>query len=190
MVFFHPHKRGFQVRLGIAVPVFPHDLETVLIFHQTAPAFFQFFVELLEFWFFLAFPIYKCNPLPYRYLQQVLLEFQDLKGRTVVNFYDRIIRYLFMFCQLTSPVFFNHFPNLVHAFDHKHLCISKIILCSIAIFKQERVVFFIKGIYRIQQPDKVVIQRSAPDKRIAVRIGLYFCAVDVKLLKRKESLFL
>ena len=27
MVLFHPHERCFQVSLGIAVPVFPHDLK-------------------------------------------------------------------------------------------------------------------------------------------------------------------
>lgn len=95
-----------------------------------------------------------------------------------------------MFCQLASPVFFNYFPDLVHAFNHKHLCISQIILCPVSIRGQKRIVFFVKGIYHIQQADKVVIERPAPDECIAVRIGLYFCTIDIKLFECKESLFL
>ena len=55
MVFFHPHKRCFQIRLRIAVPVFPHDLKAFLILHQAPAAFFQFLVEFLDFRLMLPF---------------------------------------------------------------------------------------------------------------------------------------
>lgn len=81
-IFFHPHKCGFQIRFRIAIPVFPHDLEAVFIFHQAPSAFFQFFVQLLDSWLFLALLIYKCDPLPCRDQHRVLPEFQDLDRRT------------------------------------------------------------------------------------------------------------
>ena len=95
-----------------------------------------------------------------------------------------------MLCQLTFPVFFDHFPDFVHTFNDKHLCISQIILCSVLILGQESVVFLVKGICRIQQAGKMVIERPAPDERIAVRIRFYFCSINVQLFKRNESLFL
>lgn len=36
----------------------------------------------------------------------------------------------------------------------------------------------------------MVVEGSAPDERIAVRIGLYFCTIDIKLPERNEPLFL
>lgn len=91
MVFFHPHKCCFQVCLRITVPVFPHDLKTAFIFHQAAAAFFQFLMELLDLRLFLSFPVYKYNPFSCRDQQQVLLEFQDLKWRTVVDLNSKLL---------------------------------------------------------------------------------------------------
>ena len=70
-----------------------------------------------------------CNP------HQILLQFQDLKRRTVVNLNDRMIGNLFTLCQFPFPVFFDNLPDFVHSFNHKHMGISQIIFGAIPILE-------------------------------------------------------
>ena len=61
MILFHAHKGCFQICFGIAVPVFPHDLKTIFIAHQTRSAFFQLFIEFLDLRFVLSFSLNKLD---------------------------------------------------------------------------------------------------------------------------------
>ncbi len=70
------------------------------------------------------------------------------------------------------------------------LYVSKIIPGSVLVLGQERVVSLVKGVYRIQQASKMVIERPAPDESITVRIRFYFRAVDIKLFECNEPFFL
>ena len=62
-----------------------------------------------------------------------------------------------MLGQFIFPVLFDHFPDLVHPFDNKHLDVSKFIFFSISIFIQQGIVSCIKGVYRIQKSGKVIM---------------------------------
>ena len=75
MVFFHPHERRFQIGLGIAVAVFPHDLKTILIFHKAVPAFFQFIIKLLDLRPAFSLPADKHDPFTFCDPHQIFLKF-------------------------------------------------------------------------------------------------------------------
>jgi len=85
-----------------------------------------------------------------------------------------------MFYKLSFSVLFDHFPDFIHSFDHKHLCISQLILCPIIILLQKSVIFFKKLVDRIQKVCKMVIDASAPYKSITVGICLYLCTINKK----------
>ena len=54
---------------------------------------------------------------------------------------------------------------------------------------QECIILSIKGVYGIQQPRQMVIQRSTPDKYIAVCVGFNFSPVNEKFLQREQAFF-
>ena len=85
-----------------------------------------------------------------------------------------------MFYKLSFSVLFDHFPDFIHPFDHKHLCISLLVLCPIIILLQKRIIFFKKLVDRVQKSCQMVIDASAPYKSITVRICLYLCTVNKK----------
>ena len=147
-LLFHPHKRCLQIGLGIAVPVFPHDL-AFLILHQAPAAFFQFLVKLLDFRLMLPFSENKSDPFPFCNLYQVFLQFQDLKRGTVIDLNLGIAGKLIMLCYLSFSVFFDDLPDFVHSLDHKHMGIPQTVFGAIAILIQERIIFCVKGVYSV-----------------------------------------
>ena len=190
MVLFHPHEGCFQVRFGITVPVFSHNLKTFLIFHQTGPTHFQFFVELLDFRFLFPFPVNETDPFLSRNPKQVLLQLQDLKRGTAVDLNDRMIGNLLMLCQLPLSVFFNNLPDFIHSFNHKHMGFPKIIFGAIAIFKQKRIVPFIKGVNRIQKACKMIVKAAPPDKGIPVCVCFDFGSIDIQFFQSNKPFLL
>ena len=94
-----------------------------------------------------------------------------------------------MFCQFPFPVFLNHTPDLFHSLNHKHPGISKVVFRAVSILMQECIILSIKGVYGIQQPRQMVIQRSTPDKCIAVCVGFDFSPVNEKFLQREQAFF-
>ena len=52
---------------------------------------------------------------------------------------------------------------------------------------QKCIVLCIKGVYRIQQTGKMVVDTPAPDKGIAVCIRFYFCTIYKKLFERDKA---
>ena len=95
-----------------------------------------------------------------------------------------------MFCQLPLSVFFDHFPDLFHPLDHKHPGFSKIIFRPISIFTQKYVVLCIKGVDRIQQTDKMIVQASPPDKGVSVCVRFDLCSINVEFFQRNEAFLL
>ena len=104
VVFFHPHKRCLQIGLGIAVPVFPHDLKAFLILHQAPAAFFQILVKFLDLRLMLSSSENGSDPFPFCDTDQALLQFQNLKSGTVINLDLGIAGELFMLFYLPFPV--------------------------------------------------------------------------------------
>ncbi len=190
MVLFHPHEGCFQIRLGIAVAVFPHDLKAFLIPHQAASAFFQFLIEFLDLRLMFPFSENKSDPFLLRNPHQVFLQFQDLKGRTVIDLNDGVIGDLFMLCQLPLPVFFYGLPDFVHSFNHEHMGIPEIVFRPISILRQECIVLCIKGIDGIQQAGKMIVEAAPPDESVSVCIRLKLCSVNVKLFQRDKAFLL
>ena len=142
MIFFHTHKSRFQICFGITVSVFSHDLKAFFIFHQAFSTLFQFLVQLLKCRFSFSFSVNKSDPFAICDHHEIVLEFPYFKWRTVINFYNTVIGEFFMFYKLSFSVLFDHFPDFIHSFDHKHLCISQLILCPIIILLQKSVIFF------------------------------------------------
>jgi len=190
MILFHPHECCFQVRLGIAVPVFSHVLEAFLIPHQAAAAFFQFLIEFLNLRLMFPFSENEFNPFPLRNPHQVFLQLQDLKGRTVVDLNEGVIGDFFMFCQFPFSVFFDDLLDFVHSFDHEHMGIPEIVFRPISILRQECVVLGIKGIDGIQQAGKVIVKASTPDERVSVCVRFKFCSVNGKLFECDKAFLL
>ena len=189
MVFFHPHEGCFHVCFGIAVAAFPHDLKAFLILHQTGPAFFQFLVKLLDLRFMLTFPINESDVFSLCDLHQVLLQFPDLKRRTVINLNDGVIGDFLMFCQFPFPVFFNDFTDFVHSFNHKHPGISEIVFGAISVFKQKCIILCVKSIDRVQQTGKMIVEAAPPDERVPVCVRFDFGSIDIQLFQRDKPFF-
>lgn len=186
-LLFHPHKRCLQIGLGIAVPVFPHDLKTFLILHQAAAAFFQFLIEFLDLRLVFPFSGNEYDPFSFCDPHQIPLQVQDLQRGTVIDLNDGIIRDLLMLCDLPFPVFFDDLPDFLHPFDHEHMGIPQIISGSISILMQECIIFCIKGIYRIQQACQMIVERPTPDKSIPVGIRFDLCPINIKLLQGDKA---
>ena len=94
-----------------------------------------------------------------------------------------------MFCQLPLPFFRNHTPDFFHSLDHKHPGISKIVFGSIFVLLLECIILSIKSVYGIQQSCQMVIECSAPDKRIPVCVRFDFRPVNEKLFQREQAFF-
>ena len=180
MIFFHTHKSCFQICFGITVSVFSHDLKAFFIFHQSFSALFQFLMQLLKCRLSFPFSVNEFDSLVVCDHREIVLEFPYFEWRTVINLYNTVIGEFFMFCKLSFSVLFDHFPDLVHSFNHKHLCISQSILYPIIILLQKSIIFSKKLVDRIQEACKMVINASAPYKSITVRICLYLCTVNKK----------
>ena len=112
--------------------------------------------------------------------REIVLEFPYFEWRTVINLYNTVIGEFFMFCKLSFSVLFDHFPDFIHPFDYKHLCISQLVLCPIIILLQKRIIFFKKLVDRVQKSCQMVIDASAPYKSTTVHICLYLCTVNKK----------
>ena len=189
MVLFHPHECRFQICLRIAVAVFPHDLKAFFILHQALSAFFQSLIKFLDLRLTHSLPENKLNPFSLCNPHQVLLQFPDFKRGTMIDLDYGIIRDLLMLCQFPLPVLLDDLPDFVHPLNHKHMCIPKVIFRAIPIVQQESVVLCIKGINRIQQACKMVIQAAPPDKGISVGICLQFRSIDIKFFQCKKPFF-
>ena len=135
----------------------------------------------------LTFPINESDVFSLCDLHQVLLQFPDLKRRTVINLNDGVIGDLLMFCQFPFPVFFNDFTDFVHSFNHKHPGISEIVFGAISVFKQKCIILCVKSIDRVQQTGKMIIETAPPNERISVRVCFNLCSIDVKLFQRDKA---
>ena len=144
-------------------------------------------MQLLEHRFSFPLSVNESDPFADCDHREIVLKFPYLKRRTVIDLYNTVIGELFMFYKLSFSVLFDHFPDLVHSFDHKHLCISQPILCPIIIFLQKSIIFFKKLVDRIQEACKMVIDASAPYKSITVRIRLDLCTVNKKFPEKSNS---
>ena len=144
-------------------------------------------MQLLEHRFSFPLSVNESDPFADCDHREIVLKFPYLKRRTVIDLYNTVIGELFMFYKLSFSVLFDHFPDLVQSFDHKHLCISQPILCPIIIFLQKSIIFFKKLVDRIQEACKMVIDASAPYKSITVRIRLDLCTVNKKFPEKSNS---
>ena len=95
-----------------------------------------------------------------------------------------------MLCQLPLPVFFYHFPDLFHPFNHEHPGFSKVVFRSISVLIQKCVVLCVKGVYGVQQTGKMIVYASTPDKCVSVCVRFNLCPIDVEFFQRNESFFL
>ena len=82
----------------------------------------------------------ESDPFPFCNPHQILLQFQDLKRGTVINFNDRVIGDLFMLCQFPFPVFFNDFPDFVHSFDYEHPSVPEVVFGTVPVPEQKRII--------------------------------------------------
>lgn len=58
----------------------------------------------------------------------------------MINLNDGVIGDLLMFCQLSFPVFFNNLPDFGHSFDYKHPGISEVVLGTVSVLEQKRII--------------------------------------------------
>ena len=91
-----------------------------------------------------------------------------------------------MLCQLPFPVFFDDLSDFIHSFNHEHMGIPKIIFGAVPILKQKGIILCVKGIYAVQQFDKVIVQAAPSDERIPVCIRFDLCSIDIKLFQRDQ----
>ena len=89
-----------------------------------------------------------------------------------------------MLCQLPLPVFFYHFPDLFHPFNHEHPGFSKVVFRSISVLIQKCVVLCVKGVYGVQQTGKMIVYASTPDslERRSAQSAMYEILVDLAVM--------
>ncbi len=131
----------------------------------------------------LPFPVNESDPFSLRDPRQVLLQFQDLKRGTVVDLKDRVIGDFLMFCHLSFPVFLNNLPDFVHSFDHEHMGFSQIVFGAIRMLRQKGIILCVKGVNRIQQTGKMIVEAAPPDERVPVCVRFDLCPIDVELFQ-------
>ena len=109
-----------EIRFGIAVPVFPHDLKTVLIAYQALPAFFQLFIEFLDLRFVFSLSLYQFDSFPCAIRVRFLCSFRISSGEqlsfsriVLLRSFLCFVSFRFRFSSITRRTF--SIPSITNA---------------------------------------------------------------------------
>ena len=94
-----------------------------------------------------------------------------------------------MLCQFPFPILLDDLPDFVHSFDHEHMGFSQIVFGAIRMLRQKGIILCVKGVNRIQQTGKMIVEAAPPDERVPVCVRFDFGPIDIQLFQRDKPFF-